>query len=253
MEEPMCRFAVISAQQPFQSDGWLHDFAAMAEASRSPDGDRQGDGWGASWLDANGQWQRHRSLAPVWLDRAWFAHVPPTRCLVLHARSASFPEERTDIERCQPFMLGRHAFVFNGLLRGVSLPVSRPGMIGAQRLATLTGALLARNTPTAALTRLWRLLHERTAAIPAINLALTDGHRIAVLSHCEVTPDYYRLWTHRNDDTVALASEPLASGNWRPLEADPIAELEPARITRNHPTIVHPTASISADPSETLT
>lgn len=213
----MCRFLVTCADLPLTSYALLEAFAAMAEASRSPDGDRQDDGWGAAWLDGAGRWQRHRSLAPIWLDRAAFAQVPPTPCLVVHARSASFPETRRHIERCQPFLLGRHVMVFNGLLRKVALPASRPGLIGAQRLAALLGALLTRSSSQAAVDRLWCLLRSRSASLPAVNLALTDGRTVEVLAHCEASPEYYQLWVRHDGRLLALASEPLDGSLWQPL------------------------------------
>lgn len=221
----MCRFLVALAAAPLASGVLLDAFAAMAEASRSPDGDRQGDGWGAAWLAGGGCWQRHRSLAPIWLDRAGFTRVPPTLCLVVHARSASFPERRRQLERCQPFLLGRHVLVFNGLLRGVTLPASRPGLIGAQRLAALLGALLARSSSQEAIDRLWRLLRSRSASLPAVNLALTDGRTIDVLAHCETSQEYYRLWVRHDDGFLALASEPLDGSSWQPLPRNSRSQL----------------------------
>jgi predicted glutamine amidotransferase len=221
----MCRFIVAVADAPLAAGELLAAFADMAEASRSPDGDRQGDGWGAAWLDGGGEWQLHRSLAPVWEERAAFARIPCTTALAAHARSASFAEERGDLERSQPFVLGRHVMVFNGLLRGVALPSRRPGLIGAQRLAALLGAFLARSSAHEAVHRLWRLVANRSASLPAVNLAITDGRGIAVLSHREAPPEYYTPHVARHAGAVLLCSQPLPGLAWEALPAQAITVL----------------------------
>ena len=216
----MCRFLVACGPRPFEPHPLLSAFAQMAETSRSPDGDRQADGCGVAWLDGDNTWQRIRSLAPIWQAHDAFAHAPASRAIALHARSASFPADRGYIEHNQPYLVGRHACVFNGLLTGVALP-GRPGTVGAQRIATLLGALLARHDAYRALPRLFAVLRARSRAIPACNLAICDSDGCAALCHFEDHPDYYQLHEAERDGARIVCSEPLPGMGWRPLPRTP--------------------------------
>jgi predicted glutamine amidotransferase len=224
----MCRFLVAVAAAPFAPDELLGAFTEMAEASRSPDGDRQGDGWGVAWLDGDGLWQRYRALVPIWEDRTALGIVPTTRGLAVHARSASFPGDRGKIEQNEPFLLDRHAFVFNGMLSGVSLPGRRDGEIGAQRIATLLGAFLRRQPAPAAVTKLLDLLETRSRGIPALDLAIAAPGELVALSRFEAHAEYYQLHHYEGDDTVMVCSQPLGGRGWQPLPTDGPIALRPA-------------------------
>jgi predicted glutamine amidotransferase len=213
----MCRFLAAVSAEKLATQELLTAFAAMAEASRSPDGDRQGDGWGVAWLAEDGEWQRYRSLAPVWEDQASFTRVPATNALAVHARSASFAADRGQLAHNQPYLLGRRAFVFNGLLSGVSHPGRRAGEIGAQRLARLLSSFLRHGAPTEALSRLYALLLRRSLAMPALNLAMCGTQEITAVSHFETHPEYYQLHHAHNDNSTLLCSQPILGLVWRPL------------------------------------
>lgn len=225
----MCRLLAVLGAAPFDPRSLIAEFAAMAEASRSPDGDRQGDGWGIAWLDEAGMWRRHRSLAPIWEESLADRCPRSTRALAAHARSASFAGDRGEIEHNQPFLLGAHAFVFNGLLSGVSLPGGRPGEIGAQRVAALLGAFLKRTPPQEAVGRLGVMLAARARRVPALNLAIVGGSGIVALSQFEEHPEYYRLHHAELAGTVAVCSQPLGAAGWRPLPTATPQALLPAR------------------------
>jgi predicted glutamine amidotransferase len=224
----MCRFLAAVADAPLATHELLTAFAEMAETSRSPDGDRQGDGWGVAWLAEDGEWQRYRSLAPVWEDRASFTRVPAATALAVHARSASFAADRGRLAHNQPYLLGRQAFVFNGLLTGVSLPGRRPGEIGAQRLARLLSSFLRRDAPAEALARLHALLLRRAVAVPALNLAVCGAQEVTAISHFETHPEYYRLHHARDNGSTLLCSQPILGLAWRPLPNRTVSVL-PAR------------------------
>jgi predicted glutamine amidotransferase len=226
----MCRFLVAVSAARLASNELLSAFAEMAEASRSPDGDRQGDGWGVAWLDAAGEWQRYRSLAPVWEEHATFGHVPATTALAIHARSASFAADRGELEHNQPYLLGQHAFVFNGLLAGVSLAGRRRGEIGAQRVAALLAAFLQHHPAVDAVSHLYFLLRRRARAIPALNLALCGAGRIVVISHFGAYPEYYQLHHAHDGSTALVCSQPLAGLPWRPLPQRSVTILNPTHV-----------------------
>ncbi|HVN75999.1 MAG TPA: hypothetical protein VMT19_06755 [Thermoanaerobaculaceae bacterium] len=225
----MCRFLVARCAAPFDPRDLVAEFAVMAEASRSPDGDRQGDGWGVAWLDDGGRWQRHRSLAPIWEDSPSEACPRATRGVAVHARSASFPGDRGDLEHNQPYLLDGHAFVFNGLLTGVSLPGRRRGEIGAQRIAALLGAFLKRLSPAEAVGRLQRVLEERSRRIPALDLAIVGSAGVVALSRFTSHPEYYRLHACADGAVEAVCSQPLDGRPWRELPTGtPVALGAPA-------------------------
>ena len=78
-----------------------------------------------------------RSVSPS--KKGGVASVPSCRVLAVHARSASFARHKGVLDYSQPFVDGRHAFVFNGLLfRGVSFPARDDRAIGSQRIWDLS-------------------------------------------------------------------------------------------------------------------
>ncbi len=125
----MCRFLMVKSAEPFAPAALLESFAEMAEKSRAPDGDRQADGWGIAWPDGDGGWIVRKSIRPVWEDAGAFPEIPAAAAFVVHARSASFPEQKDVLDYNQPYASEKAAFVFNGLLRGVALPFPVEGRI----------------------------------------------------------------------------------------------------------------------------
>lgn len=207
----MCRFALIRSTELASPQPLLKAFADMAEKSRAPDGDIQGDGWGAAWQDDSGAWQTYKSLLPVWQDRGSFENVPASRSFLFHARSASFPSQKGILEYNQPFVIGKYAFVFNGLLHGVNLKVD--GRIGAQKIWNLVhGNLDSGKAPEEALRHTYELLAKHSSSIAGLNLGVADGDSIAALSAYSIHPDYYRLWSFTSPDHSVIASEPLGEG-----------------------------------------
>ena len=53
----MCRFLLIKSKKPMNPKKVLTSFAALAKMSKAPDGDWQGDGWGAAWIGSDNNWQ----------------------------------------------------------------------------------------------------------------------------------------------------------------------------------------------------
>lgn len=213
----MCRFLMIRSRVPGSSIPWLESFADMAEASRAPDGDRQADGWGASWTDEKGNWGEIKSIAPIWRERESFADVPSSPFLVVHARSASFPGQKGNIDYSQPFTEGPYAFVFNGLLKGVALPSRNAGFIGSQKIWDLLLGFLDNHPPLDALERLTGIIERRTREVAALNLGLCDGERIFAYCRFNGNPEYYRLQAAETPDFTAVCSESLPGRGFRPV------------------------------------
>ena len=143
----MCRFLIVRSAEAFDPGPLFRAFAEMARLSRAPDGDRQADGWGAALQDPSGGWLSRKSLRPIWQDGEALDEIPAGRIFLLHARSASFSDQKEMLEFNQPFVEGRRAFVFNGLLKGVAFPRPLEGRIGAQKIWALIRGLLGREDP----------------------------------------------------------------------------------------------------------
>ena len=221
----MCRFLLARFSESTEPSALLHAFADMSEKSKALDGDWQGDGWGVAWLDSNNQWKRQTSLAPVWQERQTFEVVPRTRVMVAHARAASFAHHKGVIEFNQPYLFGEYAFVFNGLLKGVSLP-GIPGRIGAEKICHLVQQEVVQHSPQIALERVRDLLRHNAKEIVALNLGLATVNGIYSLSHFSQHPEYYSLHSWNDEDTHIICSEPLQLA--QQVTFVPIGVLQPA-------------------------
>ena len=204
----MCRFVVARFQKPTQPTALLQAFAEMAQKSKALDGDWQGDGWGVAWMDEGGSWQVQTSLAPVWEESSVFSTIPATSTVVAHARSASFPHHKGVLEYNQPYVFGSYAFVFNGLLKGVSLP-DVPGRIGAEKICHLLKQELAEHPPEVALANIKALLLERSKEIVALNLGLVSSDTMHTVNHFSRNPEYYSLHEWQDENLRCISSEPL--------------------------------------------
>ena len=217
----MCRFLMFKSREPVPAGSLLDMFASMAERSRAPDGDRQADGWGVSWLDRELRWKARKSINPIWTETALFEEIPPGRLFLAHARSASFPSHKNILAFNQPFVDGRYAFVFNGLLKGVTLP-RLAGIIGAQKIWSLLRALLEEYEPVAAIRMLVSVLERHAREIPALNIGVSDGEKLYVYcrdSHC---PGYYHLRVRESPGMTLVCSESLECPGFRPVQTDEV-------------------------------
>jgi predicted glutamine amidotransferase len=225
----MCRFLIAASESPVKPASLLSNFADLAARSPAPDGDWQGDGWGAAWIEAGGGWRETKSLRPIWEDRGVFDALPAGEAFCAHARSASFPLHKDRLDFNQPFVGGGWAFVFNGLLRGVSFPTPVAGEIGAQKIWTLLSERLAEMPPETALDEVVRLVRSRAKQIQALNLAITDGRGIHAYSSFESDEDYYRLWTAEAPGLSIICSGPLPGFDFRPIPNGGQVRLGPVR------------------------
>jgi predicted glutamine amidotransferase len=197
----------------------------MAERSRSADGDRQGDGWGIGGLDDTGVWRGAWSLRPIWEDESVFAEIPAYRLFLVHARSASFPGQKGKLAYNQPFIGESEAFVFNGLLRGVSVARPVAGEIGAQKIWSLFGSLLPHGDNRDRFFALVRALERSSREISALNLGLAAKGGFLAYCRSGTTGEYYRLQAAEASGLRMICSEPLSGGDFRPLREDAIVSL----------------------------
>jgi hypothetical protein len=221
----MCRFLMVRSKASLQPKGLLEDFAAMAARSRSPDGDRQADGWGVAWLDEQGGWNVRKSPNPIWTETRDLADIPACRILAAHVRSASFPDHKGVVEFNQPFVADSYAFVFNGLLQGVSFPFPVEGRIGSQKIWSLLQRSINGGGPAAGIAALVSLLESRAREIQALNLGLFEGRRLFVYCRQIEAGSYYRLQSYRSPPLTLVCSEALDGLPWQSVPLNIVLEL----------------------------
>jgi gamma-glutamyl hercynylcysteine S-oxide hydrolase len=97
---------------------------SLVEQARRPkqqtSGTENPDGWGVGWLDGDGQPQRHRSSAPIWVDPALpeLARTVVTSDVLAAVRLAS-PGSKVEESGNAPFVAdGRWLFSLNGIVDG---------------------------------------------------------------------------------------------------------------------------------------
>jgi predicted glutamine amidotransferase len=206
----MCRFLLAQSSQTLPAQALLAKFSQMCEQSKCLDGDDQGDGWGLAYLDQQNNWQTNKFLEPIWQNSSQIK-IPPTRQLVLHARSATFAHHKDLLEFNQPFSDGERVFVFNGLVRGVKFARPIPGQIGSQKIWSLLQAHLdSQANPQTALEKTVQEIQNHTREIVALNLGLATKDRF--WAYCQYKPqptDYYQLYQWTDDTTHLVCSEPL--------------------------------------------
>lgn len=214
----MCRFLIVRSKSRIQASLILEGFAKMAERSRAPDGDWQGDGWGISWLDEENCWRTRKSVRPIWEETAILSRIPESHFFLAHARSASFPRHKNRLDFNQPFVGEPFGFVFNGLVRGISLQVNPPGSIGSQKIWSLLKGMLVKDGPQPAILSLLDLLRRNSKAIQAFNLGLCDKKNIYAWCSYSENPEYYNLQVYASPSLAILSSEAFAGYAFRPAE-----------------------------------
>jgi len=213
----MCRFLLYKSKQPTNIYGILSAFSQMAQKSRAYDGDKQEDGWGISYL-VNDAWQNHKSINPIWEDVNIFKQFPDSTIFTIHARSASFPQHKNNIDYNQPFISEEYSYVFNGLLKGVTLSI--PGEIGAQKIWTLLQGYLKTNDLKNSLKKTVDIIKENSRTIQALNIGVANKDTISAYSFFSEHPDYYSLHYMDNPATKLICSEPINGFDFKSLPND---------------------------------
>ena len=157
----------------------------------------------------DGRISRYRSITPIWDDSR---HLPGhVEFLAVHARSA-FRNEGIEERNNMPFYSGRWTYVFNGEIQGVR--VRAPGVTGAEKIFHLV-LEQGEAEPERAIARTDQLLRDRSKYVRAMNVALTDGHKI--YAHCRFRErsDYFTLH-YRTGEIEGVCSEPLDE-SFRPM------------------------------------
>jgi len=200
----MCRFLLCKSKQSVDPRKVLESFAKMAKLSKAYDGDWQGDGWGFSWLE-NNKWQKYSSLKPIWQEIEKFSSFPKSNIFSIHARSASFPQHKNNIEYNQPYVNESYSYVFNGLLKGVTLSI--PGDIGAQKIWSLLNVYLKEINLTQSMYKSIDILKKNSRNIQALNIGIAGKNTISAYCHYTTHPSYYALQYSNNSDVKIICSE----------------------------------------------
>lgn len=198
----------------------------MAKNSQAYDGSWQGDGWGIAWLNKNNKWQIKKSLLPIWEDQKLFEDIPETTTLAVHARSASFSQQKNILKYNQPYINNSYAFVFNGFLKGVFLSDRIAGQIGSQKIWSLLQDYLKKMTPKEALIKIKRILLKNSQEVQALNIGLADQKNIYALCYYSGHPRYYQLKYFSGSDFSIICSGKIIGVNcFKSLTANEIIRL----------------------------
>ncbi|MCA9385207.1 class II glutamine amidotransferase [Candidatus Dojkabacteria bacterium] len=201
----MCRILAVQKTTPTQPQKLLYSFAEMCKKSRTPDGDRQGDGWGIAWLDEATTWKSYKSTSPVWEDTKIFEQLPETRLFIVHARSKSFETDSVDEAFNQPYLSNTIACAFNGELHGVMIPAE--GKIGAEKIFSLVQKYKSENLTTT-LQKLNQQLDIGVKEVIGSNIVVSDSSALyALCKHWGKTPDYHTIRYIHDSQTTIICSE----------------------------------------------
>lgn len=218
----MCRFLLFKSQSPQNPQKVIKAFSKMAKKSKAFDGDWQGDGWGVSWLEQN-IWKSYKSIEPIWEDNTKDTLSFSSKIFLIHARSASFPQHKNNKEYNQPFINPNIAFVFNGLIKGVSLHL--PGAIGSQKIWSLLQKKLLTMTPEKALRETQRIIIKNSKMVQALNIGIADKDNIYALCYYSNHPDYYSLHYLKTEESSIISSEPIDGFNFSSLSNSEVIKL----------------------------
>jgi predicted glutamine amidotransferase len=195
----------------------LHQFSAMCEKSRTSDGDRQGDGWGVSWLNGNDEWQTYSSLKAIWDDTSRFQNIPNTKMLVAHARSASFAHQKGILEYNQPYINTDFCFTFNGTIRGMRTKQPIPGKIGAQKIFSLFEKNVRNASATDALKSVFTTITQSAKQVVGLNIGVSDKKYFYLVSDSSESHDYFSLYKTTSEGSVIVCSEPIGFYTWESI------------------------------------
>ncbi len=210
----MCRFLLIKSKRKFNPQHFLTAFSQMCQKSRTPDGDLQNDGWGVAW-ETSGKWITKKSLNPIWKDNKLFPQLPETKILIVHARSAGFPDQKGIIEYNQPYIDDGLCFVFNGMLKGVRLNLPLFGKIGAQKIFSLIQLFKKqKKSLSQALDSVHKTLISHSRSIEGMNIGLSDGKSFYFLNQYPSFSDYFSLHYYHDKNMTLVCSAPILSYNW---------------------------------------
>jgi len=228
----MCRFLLVRSKEKIKPERLLNQFTDMCQRSHAPDGDWQGDGWGMaikvqSWKLEVGSWKTYKSLKPIWKDKNTFSKFPETNIFVVHARSAGFPQDRGVIEYNQPYISDSLCFVFNGMIKGVTINKPLSGKIGAQKIFSLIQNVILSDPElvegeskdperiTEALRKVDELIINNSKKVVSMNIGLAADDKFYILCEYAYNPEYFAIRYCQDDSLTLICSEPIGNYQWK--------------------------------------
>ena len=169
------------------------------------------------------KWQEYKSLKPVWEEKERFSKFPESNIFSIHARSASFPQHKNNIEYNQPYINESYSYVFNGLLKGVTL--SLPGEIGAQKIWSFLNVYLKKINLTQSLYKVTDILKKNSRNIQALNIGVAGKNTISAYCHFTAHPNYYSLQYSDNSNIKIICSEVIDGFIFKSLPANSLITL----------------------------
>ncbi|MBI4066853.1 hypothetical protein HY407_00570 [Candidatus Gottesmanbacteria bacterium] len=213
----MCRFLLVRSKTKINPKKILQAFTDMCEVSRDTDGDPQKDGWGVAWQE-QGIWNISKSLNPIWTERERLEGIPSTKIVVAHARSASFPQYKGNVDYNGPYIHGPVCFVFNGRLYGVKIDRPLEGTIGAQKIFSLLQQEMEKKRDMEeALKSVQTILKANTRHIQGSNIGVVYDNIFYILCQYDDFPEYFRLHYYQDKELSIVCSEPILSYNWKSM------------------------------------
>ncbi len=215
----MCRFFVARFTEETEISSYLHAFSVMAKDSRTSNGDRQGDGWGISFRTENSEFKTYKSLLPIWEDQEAFTTIPRAKIFLIHARSASFPNQVGNLNYNQPFIDDDIGFVFNGAITGVNTPLQLNGTIGSQKIFFLARQYLLDYPEELVLQKVYEHIRSHSNKIIGMNICMSIGNNLHILCSYTIDSEYYTLHYKLINNATFICSQPLGSVGWYKLKS----------------------------------
>jgi len=232
----MCRLLGITRFDLSRHEALVEGFCALALKGAVMPGDPPGhsDGWGLA-LYREGNLQVHKSGGNLMDETEKLMEIlhetPRSPVLILHLRKSAWKGSST-ARHAHPFHSGNVAFAHNGVVYGYErlLPaITVPGL-ESDALDTevffyhvMSGAL------TSGLDRAFldtAGLIKRAYRYSALNTIFTDGRRLFAYRDCTKEPDYYSLFTARDQESTCVSSEPLCETlAWAPMDNGEFLEI----------------------------
>lgn len=185
----------------------------------------QGDGWGIAWKVDDGKWKLDKSLKPIWEEIDTFEKISLSNIFVIHARGASFPKHKDNIEYNQPFINSDMCFVFNGELYGVTLKAE--GHIGSQKIFSLIKHNLDMNDPKMTLKKVQELLITNSKGILGCNMAFSIDRSLYASCYFgdQDKKDYYTVRYYSDENLSIICSEKINNYPWIDMKKGEIIQL----------------------------
>lgn len=291
----MCRLLAVegSPNHTFELSIYLPEFAEKCQSQNAPDGSLQEDGWGITFTvddfehaldfwrdverliacdkditnfdytqDSTGFWRiLYTSLLPIWqsVKRLPYQDFPMAQRMMVHARAASVPTTKDQLQFNQPHLSEKIGFAFNGSLVNANMREFQNMYVRAgrfdrravptQKLMTLLEILYEQRTDVdfpmvVALQELNRLLTEKFSQVNGMNIIATTSEGMYALcgTHQADLRDYYTLFAGQDmycSQLSAVSSFPMDSLKLKSMKVGQVFQSEQnSRIRTIHPAVV---------------